>query len=1040
MQAGDRVRLKSDPTRVGVLSGQEQVRRGKRRLEVRFQDEDQFIPDSALEKVDQTPTNRFTLLEQGRFGHAKDLRVALTFYRLSGRLANLIYSMGTTNTEFYAYQFKPVLNFLDSPSRGLLIADEVGLGKTIEAGLIWTELRARFDARRLLVICPAMLREKWRDELLNRFGIQADICNARETLTILKHHRSGDRDTFALVTSLQGLRPPRGWQNTEGEEVKYSAAAKLARYLVEQELEDPFFDLVIVDEAHYLRNPESQTAKLGGMLRSATDNLVMLSATPIQLKSDDLFNLLHLLDEDSFPFKHSFSETLQANAPLIELRDGVAQGVIGRDKFIQSASKARSHPLLHSNRQLKALLENPPSSEALMDIEQRAALADAVDRINLLGRVVSRTRKREVHEWRVIRQPFAYKAEMSSVERTFYENVTARVRAYCETYDMREGFLLTIPQRQMCSSMAAACRAWKKKINALKQEDINAILYEDTGQDLVEGKAKQTIGPLIQELMSIARDVGDYDALYRNDSKFTELLKHLRSYWADYPDKKIVLFSYYRETLDYLMDRLTEENIYAIVVKGGLDKQSILNAFQQPDGPRILLSSEVASEGVDLQFSSLLINYDLPWNPMRVEQRIGRLDRIGQKEEKINIWNMFYADTLDDRVYSRLFQRLQIFEHALGALEAVLGDEIRDMTYDLLRHELSPEEEKERIDQTHKAVANKNLIENELEEQAATLVAHGDYIQNKVKAAKELNRFVSGEDLYHYFYDYFERRYPGCRFIQKSADQLLFDIELTPEARADIGQYLQRNRLQGATRLAAPDERRITQYLFENNVGKSERHVEMISQYHPVVRYISQTLRGSSDDFYPLAALEMSAGEIPDLKKGIYFYHVQRWSVQGVRDIERLVFKTVPLEEPKKPLPDDNSEKLITTAALAGKDWLAARNTVDGRMVSDLFDETLTAFESQFHSYKERLDMENNDRVDQQIQSVSRHKDRRIATLTERIQAQMLKGRNSVVVRLDEGKIRKEKERAQERIVRLEKARDLRSDYRDVSIGVIRVY
>ena len=369
----------------------------------------------------------------------------------------------------------------------------------------------------------------------------------------------------------------------------------------------------------------------------------------------------------------------------------------------------------------------------------------------------------------------------------------------------------------------------------------------------------------------------------------------------------------------------------------------------------------------------------------------------------------------------------------------MLGDEIRDMTYDLLRHDLTPEEEKDRIDQTHEAVANKSRIENQLEEQAATLVAHGDYIQNKVKAAKELNRFVSGEDLYHYFKDYFARQYPGCRLIQKEADRLLFDIELTPEARADIGSYLQRKRVQGTTRLAAPDERRRTRYLFKNKVGKTEPHVEMINQYHPVVRFVSQALHGSRDEFYPVTALEMSAGEMPELEKGVYFYHVQRWSVKGVRDIERLVFKVVPLNQPRKRFSDDFSEKFITTATMAGKDWPAARNTVEGKSVSDLYDDILSEFEDQFAGYIERIDMENNDRVDLQIQSVARHRDRRISTIKERIKVHRVKD-HQTAIRLDEGKIRKEGERAEERIARLEKARDLRSEYRDVSVGVIRVY
>lgn len=144
------------------------------------------------------------------------MRRLLTHVRLSGRLANVVYSMETANTEFFAHQFKPVLKFLNSPASGLLIADEVGLGKTIEAGLIWTELRSRYDAQRLLVLCPAVLQAKWKTELYERFGVEAEIADARRTLELLQAVAAEGRSSgFALIGSLQGLRPRRGWDEQE---------------------------------------------------------------------------------------------------------------------------------------------------------------------------------------------------------------------------------------------------------------------------------------------------------------------------------------------------------------------------------------------------------------------------------------------------------------------------------------------------------------------------------------------------------------------------------------------------------------------------------------------------------------------------------------------------------------------------------------------------------------------------------------------------------------------------------------------------------
>jgi hypothetical protein len=183
---GLRVRLKSNPARSGVLSGERSGSAALPRWQVIFGDRTDFVPGLALEPVPEAGSNPFSDMRQLRFGKPRDLRSALTHARLGGKLADLIYSLYTTNTDFYAYQFKPVLSFLDSPSRGILIADEVGLGKTIEAGLIWTELRSREDARRLLVLCPAMLQDKWKQELADRFGVDARKCSALDAVEVLE--------------------------------------------------------------------------------------------------------------------------------------------------------------------------------------------------------------------------------------------------------------------------------------------------------------------------------------------------------------------------------------------------------------------------------------------------------------------------------------------------------------------------------------------------------------------------------------------------------------------------------------------------------------------------------------------------------------------------------------------------------------------------------------------------------------------------------------------------------------------------------------
>ena len=184
----------------------------------------------------------------------QNFRQVLAHIRLTGRLADVIYSMETTNTEFHAHQFKPVIKMLASPTGSLLIADEVGLGKTIEAGLIWTELRARFDYRRLLVICPKVLCTKWEAELTGKFGLHAHVYSAAELLTVLR-----DRDRwargFVAVCSLQGLKPPRGWDD-EADAQYGRPVAELSRLLRDRAEDEPLFDMLVIDEARH--PPESR--------------------------------------------------------------------------------------------------------------------------------------------------------------------------------------------------------------------------------------------------------------------------------------------------------------------------------------------------------------------------------------------------------------------------------------------------------------------------------------------------------------------------------------------------------------------------------------------------------------------------------------------------------------------------------------------------------------------------------------------------------------------------------------------------------------
>ena len=1035
---GARVRVKASPDRLGMVGDQLDGRPGRERALVLFTDgTEDYVLISGLERVETSPLKPYDIIRRGRYAGVKGLRDSITFYRLSGKLANLIYSLNTTNTQFMAHQFKPVLNFLESPANGLLIADEVGLGKTIEAGLIWTELRARFHSKRLLVICPAMLRDKWQQELINRFGVKADIVDARELHDKLKGASTRHHEEFALIASMQGLRPPRNFRDgaTNG-------AGKLAKLLEDLDVGESLIDLVVIDEAHYLRNEETQTYKLAELMRPVAANMVMLSATPIQMRSKDLYNLLHLLDNDAFPYETSFDEVLEANAPLLEMRARILRGTITSEWFAISLFAAKQHPLLEHSLQLQHLVENLPSDAMLKDRNYCAKLADQLDRVNPLSKVINRTLKREVQELRVVREPVDCVAEMSEVEQEFYNDVTNAVRAFCAATELPIGFILTIPQRQMSSSMAAACRGWQKRLKKHYSDELIDMVQESVGlgieENAIDTASSNDYGSLLTELIEIAHRVGDFEALKANDSKFQSLLQALINYWRHQPGQKVVLFCFYKETLAYLFECLAEHGIKALVLHSGMDKSASIERFESDQTIQILLSSEVASEGVDLQFSSVVINYDLPWNPMKIEQRIGRIDRIGQAAEKILIWNFMYADTLDERVYQRLLLRLGLFTRALGDMEAILGTRIRELTVDLLTHRLTEAQELQRIEQTAQAVENVAKQQERLEEEAIQLVAHGDYILNKINAARDLGRYISGDDLYGYVQDFLHEYYPGSRQVPIDESARKYTCQLSTQARVEFADFIQKMQWQGRTRLLTD---RPLPLVYENKLGRSDSQIERVSQEHPLVRFVTEAklTSGHMAKVYPISAVSLSKFEVIGISPGNYIYAIYRWAISGAMTSERLVYTVKVIGGGK--LDADQSELLVNIAAAKGRDWLGANSSVEGVNASDIFESCREELEKNFSDHCNQMQIENQDRLQLMVNMLRKRKKTQTARIDERVQGYRNSGVESKLrmIPAEMGRRQKLQGIMEQRIAELELRDKVEVSQKFVAGGVIQV-
>lgn len=1031
MEVGERFRLKGDAGRVGVFTGQVQSRGGREHAKIAFPDRTEWVPTDQLEVVPEggdTPTD---LLRRGRLARPADLYRTLTHIRLSGRLANYIYSLDTTDTDFYAYQFKPVLKLLQSVSTGILIADEVGLGKTIEAGLIWTELRTRFDLQKLLVVCPAMLREKWATELRRRFGVKPEMCGARELVQLFREANGGTTPDFAAIASLQGLRPPPDWQ----EPTAVGAAAELARMLNERAADGPLVDLLVIDEAHYLRNPDTRSAELGRLLRKASQFAVLLSATPVHLRSDDLFYLLRIVDEDVFFRKDVFDFVRQANEHLIRAREAVLSGAVDALRFYDVLQHATRHPLLQGNRQLKGLLQEVEASDETLTERARVDYASRLEAANLLGFAVTRTRRRDVKEWRAVREARTLDVSMDPLEVRFYQTVTETVRDYCASSGQNEGFLLVMPQRQMSSCMAAALWYWTQDDANLKEE-----LYEDLGLELPEAEPA-SLGPLISELRRRTATLGNLAELARHDTKYKRLRDELKSFLSAHSDEKVVLFSSFRHTLRYLAERLRNEGLSCALLLGGADdKQRTLEQFQDPRGPSILLSSEVGSEGIDLQFSWVLVNYDLPWNPMRVEQRIGRLDRLGQTSPKVAIWNLVHADTIDERIYQRLYMRLGIFEKTLGGLEVILGPRMSELARDLFRRQLTPEQEAARIDQTGIALENVRRQEDVLETEASSLVAYGDYILQQVDAARDMARRITAEDIQRYVLDFLSQNYIGCRLEVHPDEPTLVDIGLPPKAKNDLTEFLRERHARATTALSRSSATTVT-CRFENRLKAPRRpSEEVVSQFHPLVRFVAWLAEERNLVQFPAVAARISRDRVPEhCRPGDYRIVVARWTFEALRPMEHLWYGVESIDPCVGPIGEEDAERFVGAVAEAGQDWPRASGALDlGQLTQDLEQGLLVVARQRFEQRSEQMKAQNEDRADAELKSLERHLQHQKAKYEEIRRRHQERG-NPGLAKAQETNIRRLEDRVERKRLALEEKRFLHARMEEVCVGVVRV-
>lgn len=511
-----------------------------------------------------------------------------------------------------------------------ILADEVGLGKTIEAGMIIKELKARGLITRILVVCPTGLVSQWSVEMQEKFHEKFQVILPSDFDTI---RRLTDNDDVygqfdQVISPMDSIKPVEkhaGWSDKRVEKYNQERIEAII---------NSGWDLIIIDEAHRVAGSSSYVAryKLGYLLSQASPYLLLLTATPHNGKTEPFLRLVRLLDEQAFPNYKSI------------VKEQVAPYLIRSEK------------------------------------------REAIDNNGNLLFKKRYTHLVELH-W----------DERHSLQRQLYELVSSYVsKIYDKARWNRKKnmcliFLMIIMQRMVTSSTAAVRQSLEHRLRVLLEEEtrVNTMSESDWDErDIEDGDADA------MEAMSLDRSaeieelkmiisVAKQAEFQHHDVKVDALFDTIDELQSEDPAQKIILFTEFVGTQVYLKELLESRGYSVSVLNGSMDieeRNNALNEFKMSTG--IFISTDAGGEGLNLQFANIIINYDLPWNPMKIEQRCGRADRIGQQRD-VHIYNMIIGDTVESRVREVLEEKLSVIMKELGIdkYSDVLDNEVAECDF-----------------------------------------------------------------------------------------------------------------------------------------------------------------------------------------------------------------------------------------------------------------------------------------------------------------------------------------------------------------------
>lgn len=717
---GRKVCMRTEPTKVGMVRKEPEFLEGKWMYTIFFSADDESI-------ITEKDLKGFH--EEIRFASDIEFLRDLLLLKLRLPFGDNLYSAYASKTKFEVYQFKPALKFLRGNSQRLLIADEVGLGKTIEAGIIYLELQARLDLPRVLIVCPAGLRLKWQDELKSRFDEEFRLYKKKAFLEFADHYeRNNGSERMRGIASLQSLRG--------AEVVNRINAANI------------HFDLIIIDEAHHCRNAATLSHRMAVALEEQSDALLLLTATPLQTSNTDLFNLFRIMDPGEFDNFATFEERLTPNKYINRaseiLRTGDHQNALTTLQKVERTSQRarfRSNPYYED---VVNLLSKPRLTKGEL-ISAQESLLD----LNTLSFYFTRSRRRDVVSNAPIRTAETIMVDYSPDEKEYYNNVINFIkRKYIVEHPGKPVYtwVTMMKERQVASCISAFHQKFHETVDEylkLTDEDLpDQIFFVDLAAIFIDGEPYRALMKNTAELLR--------DSDIQVDTKFDMFFSALKKILNEEPDAKVIVFSYFTGTVEYISKKLNQKDIPTTYIHGKVPvprRQVIIDQFRDDPSIRVLVSSDVGAEGLDFQFCDTIFNFDLPWNPMKVEQRIGRIDRFGQKSNRVRIYNLVIEGTIESRILMRLYDRIGLFKAAIGDIEEILGTEIKTLVEMVYSQNLSPEEETLKVEQTAENIIRRRKQLEEFEKNSLQFMGQDAIFKSRLQQTLDEGGYISENEL-----------------------------------------------------------------------------------------------------------------------------------------------------------------------------------------------------------------------------------------------------------------------------------------------------